>query len=110
MKKHKTTQCLMKTFHSSACCVNAGTFACKCNTYSEPAVTTCNCGVKHVTLKEFQRMNPYSQGYTVYMQAEHPGSELKKHQDNPYVESTPKWEEFNNGSMAACLVTQDSED
>lgn len=70
----------------------------------------CNCQQIHVSYKEFQQLSPYVQGYVVYMQAEHYGSELKNRQSNPYRKSTPAWEQFNNGNMRAMLEAQDSEE
>jgi hypothetical protein len=73
-------------------------------------VQTCNCGHKHVTLAIFQKLSAYEKGYIIYLQAEHPGSELKDHQANPYSKSTKEWEWFNDGQNAAMLVAQDSEE
>jgi hypothetical protein len=76
---------------------------------SEKVTHTCDCGNHHVTLKEFNRMSPFLKGYTVHMQAEHPGSELKG-QENPYLKSTPQWEYWNDGERAAVLEVQDKEE
>lgn len=65
---------------------------------------------KLYTLKEFRKLTPWQQGYVVYYQAEYPGSELKLHQHNPYTESTPAWEQFKQGGMAAMLEVQDGEE
>jgi hypothetical protein len=54
--------------------------------------------------------SPYSQGYISYMQAEHPGSELKTHQSNPYPFESKQYAEFNRGQRAAVLEAGDSED
>lgn len=70
----------------------------------------CNCGQRHLSLVEFLKLSPYQQGYAAYMQAAHPGSELKDHQKNPYHLSTKEWEYFNDGERAAVLVAQDSEE
>jgi hypothetical protein len=61
-----------------------------------------------ITLKEYRGLEPYMQGYAVYMQAELPGSELKAHQKNPYPRGK-KHEDWNRGQKQACIVVQDSE-
>jgi hypothetical protein len=64
-----------------------------------------------ITFKEFQKLSPREQGYAAYMQAEQPGSELKHHQNNPYVGVNDAFEKaWNEGQMAACLDAQDSEE
>jgi hypothetical protein len=71
---------------------------------------TCDCGKRHITLKEFNELSPYQQGYFSYMQAAHSGSELRDRQANTYLKGTQKWEQFQNGQQAAVLEAQDSEE
>ncbi len=61
------------------------------------------------TLQEYNQMPPESQGYVVYMEAEHPGSELKG-QMNSYGHGTQAWNEWNAGNRAAMLEAQDGEE
>jgi hypothetical protein len=77
---------------------------------NQKPIQTCNCGHKHVTLENFNKLSAYEKGYIIYMQAEHPGSELKDHQENPYPKSTREWEWFNDGQTRAMLEAQDSEE
>jgi hypothetical protein len=65
---------------------------------------------KLVTLAEFKVMTPRRQGYVSYMQAEWPGSELKKHQRNPYKLGSQEHVEFGDGQTLGVLEAQDSEE
>ena len=67
-------------------------------------------GRQLVTLEEFKKLDPFRQGYVSYMQAELPGSELKRHQDNPYAPGSAKYHNFGRGQTAAVLEVQDYDD
>lgn len=69
----------------------------------------CNCE-QHVTLDDYKRLSPYAQGYIVYMQAEHPRSELRKHQDDPYPPGSAESQSWNSGRIRATLDIQESEE
>lgn len=62
-----------------------------------------------ITLKQYKTLDPKSQGYVCYVQADWPGSELKKHQKNPYKQGTKEHELWKEGQMRAVLEAQDSE-
>lgn len=66
--------------------------------------------MKLVTLEAFKKLRPRAQGYVSYMEAELPGSELKKHQANPYQKDTKDYEEFAAGQQLGVLIAQDSEE
>lgn len=59
-----------------------------------------------ISKKEFELLTPFEQGFVIYMQAEHKGSELKDIKC-PYPVSTPNYEEFVNGERMAVLQVQD---
>ena len=63
-----------------------------------------------VTLTEFLKLSPRSQGYVSYMQSELPGSPLKGHDKNPYLKDSANWVAFNDGQTAAVLEVQDYDD
>jgi hypothetical protein len=65
--------------------------------------------VKLVTKAEWDGMDPFVQGYVVYMQGDLPGSELKRLR-NPYQEGTNNHIKYNNGQAHAVLIAQDSEE
>ncbi len=61
------------------------------------------------TLAEWQRMTPSDQGYVLYMEEAHDGSELRG-QRCPYAVDTPEHGEFKRGELGAVLYAQDSEE
>ena len=65
---------------------------------------------KLITLAEFQKMSPRTQGYIAYMQADWPGSELKGHDNNPYPTGSADWKAWRVGESLAVQVAQDSEE
>lgn len=62
-----------------------------------------------LTLAEWRLLQPLTQGYALYMQAAHPGSELKD-QKNPYPPGSVKYNAFEEGIRRAVLEAQDSEE
>ena len=62
-----------------------------------------------ITKAEWDQMEPRAQGYVIYMQADHPGSELKG-LSNPYDQGTRMAELFAEGERIAMLEAQDSEE
>lgn len=65
--------------------------------------------MKLVSLAEWEKLGPRSKGYVLYMQAEHPSSELKG-KGNPYDKGTAQHTQFQAGEQAAVLDAQDSDD
>jgi hypothetical protein len=65
--------------------------------------------MKLVTKAEWETMNPYSQGYVLYLQEELPGSELKG-VPCPYDPHSKEEKEFSEGSFKAMLDVQDGEE
>lgn len=65
--------------------------------------------MKLVTKSEWEYMTPYAQGYVLYMQEEHPGSELKGLR-SPYADESLDALSFADGERAAVLAAQDSEE
>jgi hypothetical protein len=65
--------------------------------------------VKLVTKEQWDKMNPKSQGYCVYMQGSLPGSELAD-VVCPYRLGSKQAKEYAEGEMAAVLDAQDSEE
>lgn len=63
-----------------------------------------------ITLAEYQTLNPFQQGYVVYMQAEHEGSELKEHQKCPYPPDSDESEKWHRGQKLGIREAQDSEE
>ena len=63
-----------------------------------------------VTLKQFEQFSAKAKGYISYMQGNLPGSELKEHQGNPYLEHTKEHAWFEMGQRMAILEAQDDED
>lgn len=61
------------------------------------------------TLAEWRDLDPRSQGYVLYMEAEHTGSELKG-QKCPYNTFSAAYQQFKAGQLAAVLQAQDSEE
>lgn len=70
----------------------------------------CNCGKKHVTLEEYKNLAPYEQGYIAYIQAYHPGSELKGNDENPYPKETGAHQQWKHGNVDAMMFVQDCDD
>lgn len=62
-----------------------------------------------VTLTEWKRLPPKTQGYVWYMQAELPDSELK-HERNPYPSGSFAYADFEEGVRRGVLDAQDSEE
>lgn len=65
--------------------------------------------MKLITKAEWDCMTPYAQGYCLYMQEEHPGSELKGLRC-PYADGSLDALSFADGECAAMLEAQDSEE
>lgn len=63
-----------------------------------------------ITLESYRKMNPKTQGYAVYMQADLPGSELKEHRANPYAPGTGEYDAWNEGQRLAVQDVQDGEE
>ncbi len=63
-----------------------------------------------ITLDAYKRLTPQQQGYVIYMQAEHPGSELKMYQENPYPTGSSEHMQWYDGQRMAVQVAQDSEE
>ncbi len=63
-----------------------------------------------ITLEQYAKLNPRSQGYAVYMQGAHDGSELQGIKKNPYPEGSSDHAEWDKGQMIAVLEAQDSEE
>ena len=61
------------------------------------------------TLAEWRELKPRTQGYVLYMEAEHEGSELKG-QTCPYEKGTPERAEWDRGQAMAVQFAQDSEE
>jgi len=61
------------------------------------------------TLEEYKKKLPKQQGYIIYFEAERPGSPLKDHQNNPYLEMTKEHADWEMGQFLAMLDAQDSE-
>jgi hypothetical protein len=69
-----------------------------------------NCRWYLIGLAEWkQQLSPFEQGYTLYMQAAWPTSELAG-EKNPYAEGTPEWREFCHGERRAVTEAQDGEE
>lgn len=64
---------------------------------------------KLVTLVEWRKLSPDMQGFVLYMQSSHEGSELAR-QHNPYPRGSEKDLAFREGERRAVLVAQDSEE
>jgi hypothetical protein len=56
--------------------------------------------VKLMTRAEYDRVSPYTQGYAVYWEGNHPESELHG-LTNPYAEGSPEYAAWNRGQTAA---------
>jgi hypothetical protein len=65
--------------------------------------------MKLITKAEWDQMEPRAQGYVLYMESEHPGSELKG-LGNPYNQGSRMADLFNEGERVAVLEAQDSEE
>jgi hypothetical protein len=65
--------------------------------------------MKLITKAEWEEMEPRSQGYVLYMQSEHPGSELKG-LGNYHPEDSESALLFAEGERIAVLEAQDSEE
>jgi hypothetical protein len=86
--------------------------SCSAGLVSEPigAPYKCKrCGWYLIALEAWQKLTPFRQGFTFYMQAAWPTSELKD-EKNPYKESSADWEAFRQGEQRATSVAQDSEE
>lgn len=86
--------------------------ACGAGLVAEPIGSSMRC--KHctwhlVTLKAWNELPPYDQGYLLYMQSSWPTSELAG-QSNPYAEGTSEWTAFRQGEQRAMLSAQDGEE
>jgi len=68
-----------------------------------------HCGWKLVSREKWQTLSPFQQGYTFYMQASWPTSQLKG-AENPYAEGTARWTAFREGEQRAMLSAQDGEE
>jgi hypothetical protein len=64
---------------------------------------------KLLTKKEYDKLTPRQQGYIHYVQEAQTGSELRG-LSNPYPEGTKKYQDWDEGQMAAVLDVQDEED
>lgn len=62
-----------------------------------------------ITLKQWLAHDPRVQGYVLYMQAEHEGSELEG-QTCPYAVGTQERAEWDKGTAMAVQDAQDSEE
>lgn len=62
-----------------------------------------------LTLVEWRLLQPLTQGYAIYMQANLPGSELKG-QVNPYPLGSSEHNAFEEGIRRAVLEVQDGDD
>ena len=62
-----------------------------------------------ITLADWKALSPRQQGYILYMQEEHLGSELKG-QNNPYAQGTKEHDQFVAGSQAAVNAVMDMEE
>jgi hypothetical protein len=62
-----------------------------------------------MTLAAWRRLSPMGQGYVLYMEEEHPGSELKG-QECPYAPGSSEYLAFQEGQRRAVLAAQDSEE
>jgi hypothetical protein len=56
--------------------------------------------VKLMTRAEYDRVSPYTQGYAVYWEGNHPESELHG-LTNPYAEGTAERDAWDRGHAAA---------
>lgn len=63
---------------------------------------------KLLTPEEYNRLDPFTQGYATYMQAGWPGSRIPK--KCPYTPGTREAGAWAEGAQAAVLDVQDSED
>lgn len=63
-----------------------------------------------ITRAEYEKLPPRSQGYAVYMQAMHDGSELRSIEENPYPAGSSEHKEWDEGQMIGVLEAQDSEE
>jgi len=64
---------------------------------------------KLTTVREYEAMTPEQQGYVFYMEAEWPGSPLKKI-GCPHDRRTKEGKAWQRGANRACLDAQDSEE
>jgi hypothetical protein len=62
-----------------------------------------------MTRVEYDACEALAQGFVVYMQAEHPGSELKG-LHNPYPRDSENWKRWNRGQAIACQAVTDVDD
>lgn len=58
---------------------------------------------------DYEKLQPYAQGYAVYWEGDQPGSELHGF-TNPYAAGSKEHAEWNRGQMAATLDAQDGDD
>jgi len=65
--------------------------------------------IKLVTLEEWNKMPPKTQGYVFYMQAEWPESELKS-KSNPYEKKSKEFNLFEEGEERAYIDVLDMEE
>lgn len=65
--------------------------------------------MKLVTKGEWDQMEPRAQGYVLYMQSAHPGSELAD-VENPYGHGSRSYYLFLAGERMAVLEAQDGEE
>jgi ribosomal protein S27AE len=68
-----------------------------------------HCGWHLVTLREWRKLSPFQQGYTLYAQESWPRSELAG-KKNPHAEGSPAWTAFRQGEQRAVQDAQDSEE
>jgi hypothetical protein len=62
-----------------------------------------------ITKADWLELKPWEQGYVLYMQAAHPGSELKD-LDNPYPHNSEEWVKFEEGQQCALNDVVDGEE
>lgn len=65
--------------------------------------------MKLLTRAEWEKLSPFAQGYAIYMQEAHPGSELKG-LTNPYPSGSTEAKEYDRGEFQATLDVQDGEE
>jgi hypothetical protein len=65
--------------------------------------------IKLLTKAEWDKLTPIAQGYELYLQGAHPGSELKD-VTCPYPQGSQEAREFAAGEFTAMMDAQDSEE
>lgn len=68
-----------------------------------------SCGWHLVTRREWRKLSPFQQGYTLYAQSSWPGSEISGKQ-NPHAEGSAAWKAFRQGEQRAVQDAQDGEE